>query len=109
MLIRSTGLGRTLLSANVAKIEKTNIVPETIEPSKNGKEPSRMLMTVETVDPVNWIIRIFMEPSDIRGILWMVLKHPSILFSGLGLIFSKGKKAEGESREEAKDLPELPT
>lgn len=109
MLIRSTGLGRTLLSAKVAKIEKTNIVPETIEPSKNGKEPDRMLMTMETVDPVNWIVRIFVEPSDIRRILWLVVTHPSILFSGVGLLFSRGKRLERETSLETKDFPGLHT
>jgi hypothetical protein len=100
MLIRSTGLGRTLLAGKVTKIERSNIIPETIEPSPDGKEPTRMLMTMETEDPVNWIVRIFVEPSDLRRMLWLVLLHPSILFSGLGLLFSKGKRFELKTSNE---------
>lgn len=100
MLIRSTGLGRTLLSAEVAKIETTDMVPETLTPS-DGKEPVRMLMTMETLEPVNWQVRIFMEPSDLRHILWMVCLRPWILFSGFGLLFRKGKKKQTEFQEQA--------
>jgi hypothetical protein len=32
MFLRSTGLGRTLLTARVAKIETTDMVPSTLEP-----------------------------------------------------------------------------
>jgi hypothetical protein len=96
MLIRSTGLGRTLLSAKLAKIEIANMVPESLEPSENGSEPNRMLLTMETVEPVNWIVRIFLEPQDLRRMLGIVLLHPLILFSGLGLLFSRGKKTKSK-------------
>jgi len=94
MLIRSTGLGSTLLSAKVANLESTDIVPETIKSSENGEEPTRMLMTLETVAPVNWTMRIFVEPSDLRRMLWLVLLHPSLLFSSFGLLFRNGNKTE---------------
>lgn len=94
MYIRSTGLGRTLLSAKVAKIESANIIPETLENSENGKEPKRLLMTMETVDPVNWMVRIFLEPSDLRQILWMVCLRPSLIFSSFGLLFRRSKKSQ---------------
>ncbi|NQU04402.1 MAG: hypothetical protein HQ589_09675 [Syntrophaceae bacterium] len=101
MLIRSTGLGRTLLLAEVAKIESTNMVPETLTPSENGKEPVRMLMTMETLEPVNWQVRIFIESNDLRHILWMVCLRPWILFSGVGLLFRRGKKKQVEPQEQA--------
>ena len=42
MFIRSTGLGRTLLTARVAKIETTEVVPSTLETPKEGAaEPMR--------------------------------------------------------------------
>ncbi|MBW1765630.1 MAG: hypothetical protein JRJ65_01095 [Deltaproteobacteria bacterium] len=94
MLIRSTGLGRTLLSAKVANIEVSNVIPETLEPSENGSEPKRMLLTMETVEPVDWIVRIFLEPPDVRRMLWLVFLRPSLLFSGFGLLFRKSKKPE---------------
>lgn len=94
MLIRSTGLGRTLLSGEVAKIKSSNIVPETLEASENGNEPTRLFLTMETKAPVNWIVNIFIEPADLRRILWILIKNPLILFSGLGLLFRKDQKAE---------------
>ena len=94
MLIRSTGLGRTLLSGEVAKIKSSNIVPETLEASENGKEPTRLFLTMETKAPVNWIVSIFIEPADLRRILWILITHPLLLFSGFGLLFRKDKKAE---------------
>lgn len=94
MLIRSTGLGRTLLSGEVAKIRSSNIVPETLEPSENGNEPTRLYLTMETKAPVNWIVSIFIEPADLRRILWLLIKQPLLLFSGIGLMFRKDKKAE---------------
>ena len=36
MFMRSTGLGRTLLTAKVANIEATTIVPSTLEQPKEG-------------------------------------------------------------------------
>jgi len=106
MLIRSTGLGRTLLSAEVAKIEAADIIPSTLENSKNGSEPKRLLMTMETVDPVNWIVRIFLEPTDLRRILWIVCLHPSLLFSGLGLLFGKGTKQKQSEPTTQQELGE---
>ncbi len=97
MLIRSTGLGRTLLSGEVAKIKSSTVVPETLEPSENGEEPKRLFLTMETKAPVNWIVSIFIEPEDLRRILWIVIKHPLLLFSGFGLLFRKNKKAESDT------------
>lgn len=97
MLIRSTGLGRTLLSGEVAKIKSSNIVPETLEASENGNEPTRLFLTMETKAPVNWIVNIFIEPADLRRILWILIKNPLILFSGIGLLLRKDKKAESDT------------
>jgi hypothetical protein len=71
MFIRSTGLGRTLLTCKVAKIEVTELVPSTLEPPEEGepREQSRLLMTIQTTDPVNWTVRGFVEPSDLVTIL----------------------------------------
>lgn len=88
MLIRSTGLGRTLLTCHVAKIEVTDIIPSTLEPSKEShKEPMRILMTVQTTHPVTWTVRGFVEPDDLRLILKAALKPSVILATIKFLLF----------------------
>lgn len=90
MYIRSTGLGKTLLKAEAANIEAIDIIPETLEESEEGNEPTRLLMTMQTLEPVHWTVRVFVEPPDIRRMLWIVLKRPTIIFWGLRFLFSKG-------------------
>jgi hypothetical protein len=90
MFIRSTGLGRTLLSARVAKIETTRVVPSTLEPPKDGAaEPMRMLMIMQVVHPVNWTVRAFVDPSDLRHMVKVVLTHPMLILRGIRFFFSK--------------------
>jgi len=90
MFLRSTGLGRTLLTARVAKIETTTMVPSTLEPPRNGaSEPVRMLMTMEVVNPVHWTVRAFVDPSDLRRMVREVLTHPGLLLKGIAFLFSK--------------------
>jgi hypothetical protein len=93
MFIRSTGLGRTLLTCHVAKIEVTDIIPSTLEAPKEGqKEPRRMLMTIQTTDPVTWTVRGFVEPDDLRLIIRAALK-PSVIFTAIKfLLFGGGSK-----------------
>lgn len=94
MYLRSTALGKTLLNGKIANIEITKIVPETLEKKKEGKEPARLLMTMEVVEPVHWTIRTFMEPPDIRRILGLVFKNPKTLFYSFCFLFSKGPEPE---------------
>jgi hypothetical protein len=90
MFIRSTGLGRTLLTCGVAKIEITDIVPSTLEVPKDGqKEPKRMLMTIQTTDPVAWTVRGFVEPDDLRQIIRAALK-PSVIFAAIKFLLFGG-------------------
>jgi hypothetical protein len=90
MFLRSTGLGRTLLTARVAKIETTHMVPSTLEPPKDGiVEPMRMLMTMEVVNPVHWTVRAFVDPSDLRRMIVEVLTHPGLILKGIMFLFSK--------------------
>jgi hypothetical protein len=79
MYIRSTGLGKTLLKAEAANIEAINIIPETLEESEEGDEPTRLLMTMQTLEPVHWTVRVFVEPPDLRRMLWVALKSPTVL------------------------------
>ncbi len=90
MFIRSTGLGRTLLTARVANIETTEMVPATLEPPKAGTtEPMRMLMVMQVVHPVNWTVRAFVDPSDLRHMIKVVLTNPSLIMKGIKFLFSK--------------------
>lgn len=102
MFIRSTGLGRTLLTAKVAKIEITTMVPSTLEPHKDGnKEPMRMLMVMEVVNPVHWTVRAFLDPPDLRQMIKLVLLNPGLIFNGIKFLFMKGPKYDAPAKTEA--------
>jgi hypothetical protein len=93
MFVRSTGLGRTLLTAKVARIVATDIVPSTLEPPPNGtKEPTRLLMELEITHPVHWTVRAFVDPPDLRMMIKHVLTHPGLILQGIKFLFSKGPK-----------------
>jgi len=90
MFIRSTGLGRTLLTARVANIQTTDMVPSTLEPPKEGTtEPMRMLMVMEVVHPVHWTVRAFVDPADLRRMAKLVLTNPALILRGIKFFFSK--------------------
>jgi hypothetical protein len=90
MYVRSTGLGRTLLKSRLGKLEVTNIVPSTLEESEN--EPARMLMVMNIDEPVNWEVKAFMEPQDLRRLIMLILR-PSVIWGGLKLLFSKHRES----------------
>jgi len=91
MFIRSTGLGRTLLSGRVAKIVTTMVVPSTLEPPASGsKEPQRLLVEMEITNPVHWTVRAFIDPPDLRDMLKIILTNPALLFRCLKFLFMKG-------------------
>jgi hypothetical protein len=87
--MRSTGLGKTLLQGRLAKLEYTNVVPETLKNPENGvSEPKRLLMTMQIIAPVSWTVRAFIEPADVRQLVGYFLKHPIfLLYAGYFLIF----------------------
>jgi len=90
--IRSTGLGKTLLQCKVATVESSNIVPATLELSKDGdNEPTRLLMTMNVIAPVTWTVRVFVEPADLRYIISLVLRNPKVIFQGLRFLIFGGK------------------
>lgn len=102
MFIRSTGLGRTLLTCHVQKIEITDIVPATLETPKEGeKEPMRMLMTIQTTDPVTWTVRGFVEPDDLRQIIKVALKPKVILTALKFLLFGGSSKKKAPEQNKA--------
>jgi hypothetical protein len=102
MFMRSTGLGRTLLTAKVADIEATTVVPSTLEEPTGGvTEPTRMLLVMQVVDPVHWTVRAFIDPSDLRKMAKIVLTNPGLLLKGIKFFFSKdpvyGERAKTEA------------
>jgi len=102
MFIRSTGLGRTLLTARVANIETTGMVPATLEPPKQGAaEPMRMLMVMEVVHPVHWTVRAFVDPADLRRMAKLVLMNPALILRGIKFFFSKSPTYEEAGKIEA--------
>ena len=90
MFIRSTGLGRTLLRGRIAAIQTTTMVPSTLDPPAEGiTEPMRMLMVMEILHPVHWTVRAFVDPDDLRHMVWTVLKNPGLIMRGIKFLFSK--------------------
>lgn len=105
MYIRSTGLGKTLLQCKVAKVEATNIIPETLESPKEGEnEPTRLLMTMTVIAPVTWTVRAFVEPADLRRMIVVALKNPAVLFNCVRFLLFGGEspslvvKRKGEKK-----------
>lgn len=102
MFIRSTGLGRTLLTARVANIQTTDMVPSTLEPPKGGAtEPMRILMVMEVVHPVHWTVRGFVDPADLRRMAKLVLTNPALILRGIKFFFSKSPTYEEPGKTEA--------
>ena len=106
MFIRSTGLGRTLLTARVANIETTKVVPSTLElPKDKGAEPMRMLMVMQVVHPVNWTVRAFVDPSDLRHMIKVVLTNPMLILRGIKFLFSRDPVYATSAAAEAPSAP----
>jgi len=102
MFIRSTGLGRTLLTARVANIDTTDMIPATLEPPKQGAtEPMRMLMVMEVVHPVHWTVRAFVDPADLRRMAKLVLTNPALILRGIRFFFSKSPVYKEPGKTEA--------
>lgn len=98
MYVRSTGLGRTLLKGRLGKLEVTSVIPSTLEESKG--EPARMLMVMVIEEPVNWEVKAFLEPQDLRRMISLILR-PSVILGGLKLLFSKSRKTSLEKDKES--------
>lgn len=91
MFIRSTGLGRTLLTGRIAKIVTTSVVPATLDPRQDGaQEPTRLLVEIEITNPVHWTVRAFVEPPDLREMIAIILTSPKLIFNCLKLLCRKG-------------------
>jgi len=66
------------------------MVPSTLEPPADGSsEPMRMLMVMEILHPVHWTVRAFVDPQDLRHMVWTVLKNPGLILRGIKFLFMK--------------------
>jgi hypothetical protein len=99
MFVRSTGLGRTLLTGRIDKIVTTTVVPSTLEPPTYGsKEPIRLLVEVEIMNPVHWTVRAFIDPPDLREMIKIILTSPGLILSCLKFLFMKGPKYDEQAQ-----------
>ncbi len=110
MFVRSTGLGRTLLRGRISIVESTTLVPSTLEPPVPGTtEPMRMLMAMEILHPVHWTVRAFLDPADLRHMVWIVLKNPMLILRAIKFLLSKGPVYESlETAEAPVDVKSAP-
>jgi hypothetical protein len=114
MFVRSTGLGRTLLTGRIGKVVTTTLVPATLEEAANGsKEPKRMLMEMEILHPVHWTVRAFLDPPDLRSLVKKIITNPDLMMTGLKFLFMKGPKYDapathGETPRAAASGPASP-
>lgn len=93
MFVRSTGLGRTLLTGRIDRIVTTTVVPAALAPPTDGSvEPMRLLVEVEITNPVHWTVRAFIDPPDLREMIKIILTSPGLMFSCLKFLFMKGPK-----------------
>jgi hypothetical protein len=91
MFVRSTGLGRTLLRGRIAIVETTELDPATLEMPTNGTvEPMRMLMAMEILHPVHWTVRAFLDPADLRHMVWLIIRNPAFILRAIKFLFTKG-------------------
>jgi hypothetical protein len=93
MFVRSTGLGRTLLTGRISKIDTTTLVPATLEePAAGQTEPMRVIMEMEITNPVHWTVRAFLDPKDLRHMVMIILTNPAFIMNALKFLFSRGPK-----------------
>ena len=78
MRVRSTGLGKTEMVANIAQLE----------PAANGY----VLMSMRSTEPVHWHIRIALTGGDLRRLIGLAFKKPSVLIQIIMLLFQKATK-----------------
>jgi hypothetical protein len=58
-----------------------------------------MLMVMNIDEPVNWEVKAFMEPQDLRRLVMLILR-PSVIWGGLKLLFSKHRESVLETDQD---------
>jgi hypothetical protein len=82
MRLKSTGLGATELFGDLTEMEKSM---------------SGVLMRVKIKKPVVWRVRVFLNPQDLRAIVWRALMPRTVLFvikTLIGNLGASDKKKE---------------
>jgi len=74
MKVRSTGLGKTELTAHVSEFTC----------HKDNQE--QVVMKIEATEPVHWQITTFITGKDLRQILKMLIIRPKFIFKTLWLL-----------------------
>ena len=99
MKVQSTGLGKTVMLAHFQDLFKTSF-----------EEQQVLQMNMESTEPLHWVIKVYMEPKDIRQAVLMGLK-PSILWKAfLAIVFGRFSLfgESGGSAEEHKNESKAP-
>jgi hypothetical protein len=90
MRLKSTGLGATELFGDLTGMEKSM---------------SGVLMHVKIKKPVVWRVRVFLNPQDLRAIVWRALMPRTVFFvikTLLGNLRSSDKKSGSSDSSPAK-------
>lgn len=78
MKVQSTGLGKTVMLAHFQDLFKTSFENQPV-----------LQMNMESTEPLHWVIKVYMEPKDLRQAVLMGLK-PSILWKAfLAIVFGR--------------------
>ena len=78
MKVQSTGLGKTVMLAHFQDLFKTSFEDQQV-----------LQMNMESTEPLHWVIKVYMEPKDLRQAVLMGLK-PSILWKAfLAIVFGR--------------------
>jgi hypothetical protein len=73
MKMRSTGLGKTELTAHT-----TDFLVDV-------EDGGRLVMKIESTEPVHWFITAFLYGKDLRQMIGIVLKRPRFLLKAIWL------------------------
>ena len=82
MRLRSTGLGRTELEAEVEAIKKVD---------------DMVIFFARVTEPVKWRIRMGFQERDLRMLFWTVLKPRNIWFIIKALFFGRSDAPKTEN------------
>jgi hypothetical protein len=75
MRVRSTGLGKMEMKAELARLESVG--------------QGYYLVEMRSTEPVHWKIRVALTGADFRHLLGIMLKKPLSLFRVFGMLFQK--------------------
>ena len=83
MRLKSTGLGATELFGDLTEMEKTM---------------SGVLMRTKIKKPVVWRVRVFLNPRDLRAIVWRALMPRTVFFVIKTLLKNKSSSESSEKK-----------